>query len=47
MMSLPSSIDLALLLRAQRMTIDAIREQDSSIVDELFLTLGNISFPKD
>lgn len=47
MMSLPSSIDLALLLRAQRMTIDAIREQDSSIVDELFLTLGNISFPRD
>lgn len=46
MMSLPSSIDLALLLQAQRLTIDALRTQDATLIDELLLTLRNITFPR-
>ena len=46
LMSLPASIDLSLLLRAQRETIDAIRDQDPALVEQLFGTLGLISIPK-
>mgnify|MGYP003418546626 FL=1 len=46
MLSLPSSIDLSLLLRAQRETIDAIRDGDRESAARAIASLSAITIPR-
>jgi DNA-binding GntR family transcriptional regulator len=47
LLSLPAPIDLSLLLRAQRETIDAIRDRDQNLADQAVMTLGQITIPRE
>jgi len=46
LMSLPSSIDIALLLRGQRETIDAIRDADAAAAARAIAALDAITIPR-